>query len=83
MSFITIWLKTAKELWTKCRKNIDPMLRRLYYKREEDLKMVDLYVALIVSGRRSFSQVPSRYQDAVRDDLAALGLDENGNPITE
>ena len=40
--------------------------------------MVDLYVALIIAGRRTFSQVPTRYKDAVRADLEALGLDENG-----
>jgi hypothetical protein len=45
------------------------------------VNMVDLYVALIISGRRSFSQVPQRYQDAVMADLFALGLDENGNPL--
>jgi hypothetical protein len=45
------------------------------------INMVDLYVALIISGRRSFSQVPLRYQEAVRADLLALGLDENGNPL--
>lgn len=47
------------------------------------MDMVDLYVALIIAGRRAFAQVPARYQDAVRADLAALGLDENGNPITQ
>lgn len=43
--------------------------------------MVDLYVALIVAGRRTIDQVPERYREAVIADLAALGLDENGNPI--
>lgn len=45
------------------------------------VKMVDLYVALIIAGRRKFSQVPTRYQEAVREELLALGLDENGDPI--
>lgn len=44
--------------------------------------MVDLYVALIVAGRRAFKSVPSRFQEAVKADLAALGLNENGN-VTE
>lgn len=44
--------------------------------------MVDMYVALIIAGRRQFAQVPVKYQEAVRADLLALGLDENGNPIT-
>lgn len=45
--------------------------------------MVDLYVALIFNGRRTFAQVPPKFKEAVKADLAALGLDENGNPITE
>lgn len=45
------------------------------------ISMVDLYVALIIAGRRTIAQVPDRYKDAVRADLLALGLDENGNPI--
>lgn len=45
------------------------------------INMVDLYVALIIAGRRTFEQVPDRYKDAVRADLLALGLDENGDPI--
>ncbi|WP_207655945.1 CD1375 family protein [Clostridium luticellarii] len=43
--------------------------------------MVDLYVCLIVNNRRSFAQVPTKFQDAVRTDLTAIGLDENGNPV--
>ena len=43
--------------------------------------MIDLYVALVIAKRRTFAQVPVRYQDAVKADLLALGLDENGNPI--
>lgn len=35
--------------------------------------MVALYVALIIAGRRTFN--------AVKTDLEALGLDENGNPV--
>lgn len=43
--------------------------------------MVALYVALIINGRRTFNQVPAKFKDVVKADLAALGLDENGNPI--
>lgn len=43
--------------------------------------MVDLYVCLIINGRRTFSQVPIKFQTEVHDDLLALGLDDNGNPI--
>lgn len=47
------------------------------------IEMIDLYVALIINGRRTFVQVPVRYQEAVRADLLALGLDENGNPLPQ
>ena len=43
--------------------------------------MVALYVALIINGRRTFKQVPAKFKDAVRADLEALGLDEDGNPV--
>lgn len=43
--------------------------------------MVDLYCALIIAGKRTIDTVPVRYRDAVREQLAAIGLDENGNPI--
>jgi len=43
--------------------------------------MVDLYVALIIAGRRTFANVPPKFKAAVRADLEALGLDENGNVI--
>lgn len=45
--------------------------------------MVALYVALIMNDRRTFNQVPPKLRDAVKADLAALGLDENGNPVEE
>lgn len=43
--------------------------------------MVALYVALIINGRRTFDQVPAKFKEAVKADLEALGLDENGNPV--
>lgn len=43
--------------------------------------MVALYVALIINGRRTFDQVPAKFKDAVKADLEALGLDENGYPV--
>ena len=51
--------------------------------RRKGVNMIDLYVVLIIAGKRPFSKVPVRYQDAVREELLALGLDENGNPIKE
>ena len=43
--------------------------------------MVALYVALIINGRRTFQQGPEKFKAAVHEDLAALGLDDNGNPV--
>lgn len=43
--------------------------------------MVPIYVALIIHGRRTFESVPDILKEAVRAELLALGLDENGNPI--
>lgn len=43
--------------------------------------MVALYVALIINGRRTFAQVPAKFKEAVKADLTALGLDENGVPV--
>ena len=57
------------------------MLRIILFLLEGGKNMVDLYIALILCGRRTFSQVPVKYQAAVQADLLALGLDENGNPI--
>jgi len=41
--------------------------------------MVDLYVALIIAGRRTLNSVPARFQTAVKADLDAVGLTEEGN----
>lgn len=43
--------------------------------------MVDLYCALIIAGRRTIDTVPARYREAVIEQLEAIGLDENGNPV--
>lgn len=53
----------------------------LKFKKEDEETMVAVYVTLIVSGRRTFDQVPKSLQEAVRADLAAMGLDVNGNPL--
>ena len=65
--FVLLFILTANKLQDK--------------KEEED--MVALYVALIIAGRRTFAQVPTRYKEYVKEDLLALGLDENGDPIQE
>lgn len=43
--------------------------------------MVDVYIALIINGRRAFSQVPVQLQLNVKDELNALGLDTDGKPL--
>ncbi len=43
--------------------------------------MVDLYVALIIAGRRTIDKVPTKLRDAVLADLTALGLDGEGKPL--
>lgn len=45
------------------------------------IDMVDLYVALIIAGRRIITQVPIKLRDAVLADLEALGLDGEGKLI--
>lgn len=43
--------------------------------------MVTVYVTLIVHGRKSFQQVPAKLKEAVKEELASMGLDENGQPM--
>ena len=57
------------------------MLRLILYLITGGKDMVALYVALIINGRRTFDQVPAKFKAAVKADLEALGLDENGNPV--
>ena len=47
------------------------------------MAIVSVYVTLIIAGRRTFAKVPKNLQPAVKADLEAMGLDENGNPIVE
>lgn len=46
-----------------------------------DKSMVAVYVTLIINGRRTFADVPKKLQPAVKAELEAMGLDENGHPI--
>jgi hypothetical protein len=50
--------------------------------------MLDLYIALVIAGRRTCNPatngvtlVPERYRAQVIDNLNAIGLDADGNPI--
>ena len=40
------------------------------------VEMVVVYVALIVAGRKTYSQVPAILKDAVKAELIALDLEE-------
>ncbi len=42
---------------------------------------IDMYVALVIARRRKGANVPSNIRQQVIADLAAIGLDENGEPI--
>lgn len=53
------------------------------WKAAKGTNMVDLYVALIIAGRRTIDQVPAKFREAVIADLNALGLDENGEPMED
>ena len=50
--------------------------------------MADMYLALVMAGRRTCNvenkrvkQVPAKYREIVLEDLNALGLDADGNPM--
>ncbi len=50
--------------------------------------MADMYLALVMAGRRTCNtenkkvkQVPTKYREIVLEDLNALGLDADGNPV--
>lgn len=45
--------------------------------------MIEIYCKLIIAKRRSFDQTPDIFKDQVRDRLAELGYDSNGNPLKE
>lgn len=52
-----------------------------YIFRGGDLVMVDVYVAMIILGRRTLEVVPKRIRDDVKAELDVLGIDGEGNPI--
>lgn len=56
-------------------------------KNKGGINMVDMYVALVIAGRRTCNPenkevplVPTRYRAKVLTELEALGLDADGNP---
>lgn len=62
------------------------LLFYIFYRRM--INMVDMYTALVIAGRRTcnpdnteVTKVPERYRQPVLEELAALGLDADGNPV--
>lgn len=52
------------------------------------IKMVDMYIALVMAEKRTCNPenkkvplVPARYRQQVLEELEAIGLDADGNPI--
>lgn len=43
--------------------------------------MIELYCKLIINKRRSFEQVPDGLKEDVKNRLAELGYDQNGEPL--
>ncbi len=43
--------------------------------------MVEIYTKLIINKRRTFDQVPVKFQADVEARLTELGYDTNGDPI--
>ena len=73
---------------TKMVKRLIEVLKILIETFKGGINMVDLYIALVIAGRRTcnpenkeVTQVPTRYRDIVTEELAAIGLDADGNPI--
>lgn len=45
--------------------------------------VIDVYVTLIMHHSRTIDKVPAQLQADVLADLAAMGLDGNGNPLPQ
>mgnify|MGYP004567706699 CR=1 FL=1 len=43
--------------------------------------MVEIYVKLIIGKRRTFEQVPAKFQAEVEERLSEYGYDIHGDPI--
>lgn len=44
-------------------------------------EMVTVYATLIINGRRTFESVPAKLKEAVKAELEALGLNQDGEPV--
>lgn len=75
------WFKVVAELLTKCRNVTAQKWKQNLNNSKEEINMVDMYVALIIAGRRTIDTTPERYRASVLVELNALGLDGYGNPL--
>ena len=69
-------------------RNVVSVIEFIFYGMKGEMEMRDMYVALVIAGRRTCNtenkavrQVPAKYREIVMEDLTALGLDANGNPV--
>ena len=44
-------------------------------------EMVVVYATLIINGRRTIESVPAKLKEAVKAELEALGLNQDGEPV--
>ena len=44
-------------------------------------EMVVVYATLIINGRRTFESVPTKLKEAVKAELEAMGLNQDGEPV--
>ena len=67
-------------------RNAVSVIEFIFYRTKGEKDMADMYLALVMAGRRTCNtenkrvkQVPAKYREIVLEDLAALGLDADGN----
>ena len=44
-------------------------------------EMVVVYATRIINGRRTFESVPAKLKEAVKAELEAMGLNQDGEPV--
>lgn len=79
---------TGTEIAFNFVKRLKAVVLFLYSNFKGEICMVDMYLALVLAGRRTcnnenhaVTKVPTRYREAVVLELEALGLDSDGNPV--
>lgn len=75
------WFKKVVAHWKKYLNDSVLKWKQNSHNLKEEINMIDLYVALIIAGRRTIDTTPERFRAAVLVELNALGLDGYGNPL--